>query len=83
MRGTLNEALDAVFRGAPAAEKPPEARSPEKPPAVPPAATARAVELYEKARQKAREGDWAGYGAAIDELGKVLRELASPPPQKP
>ena len=83
MRGTLNEALDAVFRGAPAAEKPPEARPPEKPPAVPPAATARAVELYEKARQKAREGDWAGYGAAIDELGKVLRELASPPPQKP
>jgi uncharacterized membrane protein (UPF0182 family) len=84
MHNTLNEALAAVFRGAPPpAERPPEAKPPEKPPSVPPPAATRAIELYEKARQKAREGDWAGYGAALDELGKVLREMAGPPPQKP
>jgi hypothetical protein len=84
MHNTLNEALAAVFRGAPPpTERPPEAKPPEKPPTALPPAAARAIELYEKARQKAREGDWTGYGAALDELGKVLREMAGPPPQKP
>ncbi len=47
-------------------------------PAVPglPADAARAAELYERAIQAQRAGDWAEYGRAIDELGRVLRELA-------
>ncbi len=41
-----------------------------------PADAARAAELYERAIQAQRAGDWAEYGRAIDELGRVLRELA-------
>lgn len=36
----------------------------------------KANELYQKADQALKAGDWAGYGAAIDELGQVLEEMA-------
>jgi hypothetical protein len=80
MRNTLAEALEAVFRQGPPAAKPPEQVAV---PAAPAPAAGRALELFQKAQRKLRDGDWAGYGAAVDELGKVLREMAAPPPQKP
>jgi hypothetical protein len=73
MRNTLNEALDAVFRGAPPSTTP--ATTPAAP-TGPPAVVGRALELYDKAQRQLREGNWAGYGATVEELGKVLRELA-------
>lgn len=40
------------------------------------ATLARAVELYQAAIEAQRAGDWAAYGARIEELGAVLRSLA-------
>ncbi|HID10148.1 MAG TPA: UPF0182 family protein [Candidatus Latescibacteria bacterium] len=63
MRPTLREALDAVFGREPAA---PEER---------PELARRALLLYERALENLREGDWAGYGEKMKELGEVLRKL--------
>ena len=41
------------------------------------ATAARARALFDQAIAAQRAGDWAAYGRAIDELGKVLAELAS------
>jgi len=38
---------------------------------------ARANALWQEAQEALRAGNWAGYGAAIEELGRVLRELSS------
>lgn len=35
-----------------------------------------ALRLYEKALQRQREGDWAGYGEQIKQLGELLQKLA-------
>lgn len=35
----------------------------------------KANQLYQEADKALKAGDWAGYGKAIDELGKVLEEL--------
>ncbi|HBI27746.1 MAG TPA: hypothetical protein DDY25_08475 [Peptococcaceae bacterium] len=35
----------------------------------------RANELFQEADSALKAGDWAGYGKAIDELGKVLEEM--------
>ncbi|MEJ5186769.1 MAG: UPF0182 family protein [Candidatus Geothermincolales bacterium] len=36
----------------------------------------RAKELYDQAQSALRNGDWAGYGARMEELGRVLERLA-------
>ena len=36
-----------------------------------------AEEAFEEALEKQREGDWAGYGAAIERLGEILDRLAA------
>ena len=36
-----------------------------------------AQEAFEEALQKQREGDWAGYGLAIERLGAILERLAA------
>lgn len=41
---------------------------------------AEALMLYEQARARLQAGDWAGFGAAIDELEAVLRNLAEQGP---
>jgi len=38
---------------------------------------ARANALWEEAQEAIRAGNWAGYGAAVEELGRVLRELSA------
>lgn len=35
---------------------------------------ARAVQLYDEMRRASQRGDWAAYGRAFDQLGRVLRE---------
>jgi len=35
----------------------------------------RSRQLFEEALERQREGDWAGYGSKIEELGRVLQEL--------
>jgi len=79
MRETLDEALAAVFGAAP-----PQAKPVVKPPEAPaPSAYGRqAHELFEKAQQQLRQGDWAGYGKTMEELGQLLRNMAREPPEK-
>ncbi len=38
--------------------------------------TAQAQEAFAEALDKQREGDWAGYGEALDRLGRILERLA-------
>lgn len=75
MERTLEAALLKVFGAAvPPSEEPTgEAGTPEERPA---ADVAEAQRLYEEAVKAQKEGDWATYGEKLEELGKVLSELA-------
>ncbi|MGI5876734.1 MAG: UPF0182 family protein, partial [Dethiobacteria bacterium] len=86
MEPTLGEALISLFgsRETPDPgvtndpEKTHELGTPGDPPALPatfPELAARAQQQFEQAQEKMKEGDWAGYGKALDELGKTLQEL--------
>jgi hypothetical protein len=77
MEETLEEGLARLFGGrvepaAVAGAAPSEAR-----PADARAAglARRAVELYQRAIEAQRAGDWAAYGEALSRLGEVLRQL--------
>jgi len=87
MRKTLREAIDAVLSEAPTVaeeepgEPPPGKTPPEEGPTERPAPAGRAaeaLEAYRQAQQRLREGDWAGYGQAMDRLEELLREMATP-----
>jgi hypothetical protein len=81
MRSTLDEALAAVFGAGPPGAQPPAAQPPaaQPPPARPPgqAQWLRARELLDKADRQLRSSDWAGYGATMKELRKVVAEGAA------
>ncbi|GAH15326.1 unnamed protein product, partial [marine sediment metagenome] len=79
MRETLDEALAEVFGTAPPAAKP--VAKPRETPA-PSAYGRQAHELFEKAQQQLRQGDWAAYGNTMEELGRLLRNLAREPSEK-
>ena len=78
MRETLDEALAAVFGAAPPAK--PVAKPPEAP--APSADGRQAHELFEKAQQQLRQGDWAAYGKTMEALGQLLRNMAPEPSEK-
>lgn len=89
MEPTLEEALISLFGArdripvAPPDEERPEQPQPGVPAPVPdlqvPAnlqeLAGRAQQLYEEAQARQREGDWAGYGRALEELERVLADL--------
>ncbi len=68
MEKTLDEALSRVISAKPgvypAADSGKVIQTPK-----------RALELYLKAQEKIKKGDWAGYGEAVKELGKVLEKI--------
>jgi uncharacterized membrane protein (UPF0182 family) len=73
MEETLEQLLEAIF-----GEGPESIKEPSRPDEM--KGTARdlieeALRLYHEARDRITAGDWAGYGKAIDELGRVLDEL--------
>ena len=70
MADTLESALLAVF----GAEQPSTEGTGTGQPS---ASAARAKTLFEDAIAAQRAGDWAAYGKAIDELGKVLEQLSA------
>ncbi|MBE0417735.1 MAG: UPF0182 family protein [Coriobacteriia bacterium] len=76
MATDLEAALLAVFGERPAPE-PGEPGAPGLP-----ADAARAQDLYVRALEAQRAGDWAEYGRLIEELGSVLQELAGPPAEE-
>ena len=73
MRETLDEALAAVFGAAPTPGKP---TTPPPDTVAPSAQGKRAHELFEKAQQQLRQGDWAAYGKTMQELGRLLQDMA-------
>ncbi len=70
MEATLEAALLRVF-GAEAPSTPTTGTP------TPAASAARARKLFEDAIAAQRKGDWAAYGRAIDELGRVLERLTT------
>jgi uncharacterized protein len=80
MRPTLEEALAAVA-GNDEADGPGAATENVEGDLAPGAApitgtVAEAVDAYERGQQALRDGDWAAYGAAQEELGRILDTLA-------
>ena len=82
MEPTLEQALVKIFGG-----RAPAATASEATPAPAPvdltgsvrALGQRALEIYTRAQQALRRGDWAGYGAEQKRLEETLRALATPP----
>ncbi len=80
----LPRALEAMFGGGgmmSATPPPPEFEG--ELPEAPPARERTLADLiddarqeYERAQQRLREGDWSGYGQALEALGQTLEELA-------
>ena len=83
MEPTLEQSLARIFGGrpAPAAATPADARAaaaPGAPGAPPPGARAqaqRALEIYGRAQDALRRGDWAAYGTEQKRLEETLRAL--------
>jgi uncharacterized membrane protein (UPF0182 family) len=76
MEPTLDGAIARIFAGA--APTPAEAQA--QPPAPPQATLAQqALDLYSRAVQAQKNGDWATYGQLLNQLNDVLKQLASQP----
>jgi len=77
MRKTLEEALEAVLGDEPAVADiaPPPGHTT---PAPTTALGARALEAYQDAQQHLKEGDWTGYGQAMERLETLLQQIAGP-----
>lgn len=87
MDTTFGDALNRLFNlsGAPRAVSPGPPSGAGAPGAAPGGTSTglqdlarQANELYAEARASLRNGDWAGYGKAIDSLGQVLQQMVSP-----
>lgn len=88
MEPTLEQALVSLFgrQGAPPVQPSPPRETPALParpqegepvPQTVQELAQRAQQLFEEAQSRQRAGDWAGYGQALDELGRVLSELVT------
>ncbi|HEY5529249.1 MAG TPA: UPF0182 family protein [Thermoleophilia bacterium] len=74
MADTLDEAIAAVFGGAPQ-------QAPGQTPVVTPelqTQAAKALDLYNRAIAAQKNGDWATYGDLLNQLNAVLKQLAQP-----
>jgi len=92
MEATLDAALSRIFGGAVSSGAPgnaaaaatPSPSTPSGPPGAPDLqALAREANLhFERAQQLLRQGDWAGYGAEIKQVGEVIKRMAQAQPPK-
>jgi uncharacterized membrane protein (UPF0182 family) len=73
--GTSTEDALAQLFGAPAKETEPGQAGPRVEPTDIAGLIARANQLWSEAQDRLKAGDWAGYGRAVDELGRVLADL--------
>lgn len=73
--GTSTEDALAQLFGAPAKETEPGQTGPRVEPTDIAGLIARANELWSEAQDRLKAGDWAGYGRAVAELGRVLADL--------
>jgi len=85
MEPTLEQSLARIFTGL--KPSPTEAAGRAAAPAAPPAADRslgqRAWEIFARAQDALRRGDWAAYGAEQKRLEDVLRALSEGAPAKP
>jgi len=76
MQDNLEEALAATFGSRPAMAAPPKEAG------LPPSSRGQpdrirsALEHFERAHERLRQGDWAGYGKELKETEAILKELA-------
>jgi len=75
MERDLWSALNKMFGTEEVGTPTPETGDEQKEPEGIGALAQKANELYRKAEQALKAGDWAGYGKAIEELGQVLEEM--------
>jgi len=78
MEPSLEDALLKLFGDQPAGGGPGTGTKPDDEPAAPSSVaelTALARDYYDRAEQRLREGDWAGYGEYIDKLDEIIRQL--------
>lgn len=79
MEPTLEQSLARIFTGrAGMAAGPAPAADAGQPPAGLPALAQRAWEIFSRAQEALRRGDWAAYGAEQKRLEETLRGLAEP-----
>jgi uncharacterized membrane protein (UPF0182 family) len=75
MEETLPAALAALFKETAPAPQLPEARA-RAPLSEPAAERARqALDRYRQAMERLKAGDWGGFGAGLEALGRILEEL--------
>lgn len=81
MEASLEEAIAALALAGGEAEAALEAVAGESAEPVTPGSTwpTEAMELLDAAEDRLREGDWAGFGSALEELRSLLRSLSSLP----
>jgi uncharacterized membrane protein (UPF0182 family) len=79
MDETLERALERIFGSAPTLPIPggEQPTGPAKPDKTTAELTGKARDLFAAAQKLIQQGDWAGYGRTIRELGQVLEELAA------
>jgi uncharacterized membrane protein (UPF0182 family) len=84
MEDTLGEALAALFKESvppPTVPSAAGASAPGPGPVGPPDKRAReALAHYDRAIERLKAGDWAGFGAELDALRPLLEALGQPPP---
>lgn len=93
MADGLDQALDALFGDStgeipagttvvselhPSPETAPAVTGAPAAPTLPTGLTRSALDHYDRAVRAQRDGDWATYGAELEQLGSVLRQLARP-----
>jgi uncharacterized protein len=80
MEPTLEQSLSRIFGGrvapATAIAAPTPAGTPSAPPTGDRAIAQRALDIYHRAQDALRRGDWAAYGAEQRRLEETLRELS-------
>jgi len=82
MGTSTEDALAQLFGAAPQVT-PPGEQGPTPRPTDVAGLIARANQLWTQAQDSLKAGDWAGYGKAVDELGKVLTDLQAASGGKP
>ncbi|MBU4194444.1 MAG: UPF0182 family protein, partial [Actinobacteria bacterium] len=83
MEPTLDQAIARIFAGAPPTEAivEPVVEEPTKEPTEeePTSLVGQALDLYNKAIEAQKAGDWAAYGNYIKQLEGVLKEMNEAP----
>ena len=76
MKPTLGEALQAIFGQQPTPQPQPQPLPQPQPEGDLADLVAEANRLYDEAQAALRSGDWAGYGAKMEELSRVLDRMS-------